>query len=214
MNAPSPGPAGPPPSIVRHSRGVRFLHWSLAVFYIAAIATGFALYWRRLLGWMLPLFGGKSSTIYIHFWAGIGMTVAGLLLFFAWRRRARWTAADSDFVRHLGDYALRPEQTQPPDTGFFNGGQKMYFWSVIVTGALFLVTGLVWSIRYQVPYGLYAVCRTSHRIMGVLMFAALFVHIYKATIGEPGTLRSMLRGTVTLHWARTRRPKWFRDLNG
>jgi formate dehydrogenase subunit gamma len=44
------------------------------------------------------------------------------------------------------------------------------------------------------------------------MLAGLLVHSYKASIGEPGTLRSMIRGTVTLQWARTRRPKWFRDI--
>jgi formate dehydrogenase subunit gamma len=44
------------------------------------------------------------------------------------------------------------------------------------------------------------------------MSAGLLVHIYKATIGEPGTFRSMVSGTVTRQWARSRRPKWYRDL--
>jgi formate dehydrogenase subunit gamma len=44
------------------------------------------------------------------------------------------------------------------------------------------------------------------------MLVGLVVHIYKASIGEPGTLPSMIRGTVTAQWARTRRPKWFREI--
>jgi len=207
-----PKPLSPPKTIIRHSRGVRSIHWSLAACYIPAVLTGFALYWRTLLGWMLPLFGGKYPAIYIHFWTGIGVTLFSLLLFATWRRKAGWTAADTHFVRHVGKYALSSEQEQPPDTGFFNGGQKLYFWSVIASGGIFFVTGLVWAIRDLVPYEVYAVCRTTHRVLGVVMLAGLFVHLYKTTMGEPGTLRSMLRGTVTPQWARLRRPKWFRDL--
>ena len=198
--------------IRRHSGWVRFLHWSLAVVYIAAIATGFALYWEKLLGWLRPYFGGYNQTIYIHFWTGIGLVLFTVLLGFAWRRVARWTAADSEFVRKMPEHALHPERPQPPETGFFNGGQKLYFWAVIVTAVLFLVTGIVWSFRYDVPHNVYAVCRTTHRMLGIVMLVGLLVHIYKASIGEPGTLRSMLRGTVTAQWARTRRPKWFREI--
>jgi formate dehydrogenase subunit gamma len=193
---------------------VRFLHWAMALAYVAAIATGFALYWERLLGWLVPLFGGHELTVYIHFWAGIALTLFGVFLYRAWRRKARWGAADSDFVRHIREHALHSERVQPPDTGFFNGGQKLYFWAVALSGAILLATGLVWSYRYQVSKEVYAVGRTTHRIFAVIMAGGLLVHIYKATIGEPGTFRSMVRGTVSREWARTRRPKWFRDLTG
>lgn len=212
MSNPPPVSAPSAEPIVRHSGPVRFLHWALALFYLALIATGFALYWNSILGWLVPYFGGTALTIYIHLWAGFAMVLFSVLLLLRWRSTMRWTAADSHFVRHLGDYAMRPDQSPPPDTGFFNGGQKLYFWSVVATGVLFLVTGLVWSYRYEVPHAVYAVCRTTHRVLGVIMLAGLAVHLYKATLGEPGTLRSMLRGTVTREWARTRRPKWFRDL--
>jgi formate dehydrogenase subunit gamma len=202
----------PETPVVRHSGGVRILHWSLAVAYVGAIATGFALYWQKLLGWMVPWFGGNAQTIYIHFWTGIGMMFFTVLLGFAWRRVVRWSAVDSEFVRKLPEHALHPGQPQPPDTGFFNGGQKLYFWAVVVSGVVFVVTGIVWCFRSEVPHNVYAICRTTHRVLGVVMLAGLLVHIYKASIGEPGTLRSMLRGTVTMQWARTRRPKWFRDI--
>ena len=208
---PVPTPVSETP-VARHSGWVRLLHWSLAIVYIGAILTGFALYWKKLLGCLVPVFGGNNQTIYIHFWAGIGLVLFTILLGLAWRGVAKWTAADSQFVRQMGEHALHPGRPQPPDTGFFNGGQKLYFWTVIATAVIFLGTGIVWCFRYDVPQDVYAVCRTTHRVLGVVMLAGLLVHIYKASIGEPGTLRSMLRGTVTAQWARTRRPKWFRDL--
>lgn len=208
-----PTPAAPETTIARHSGGVRFLHWSLAVAYVAAIATGFALYWQKLLGWLTPYFGGYNQTIFIHFWAGIALTLFTFLLGIAWKKVARWSTADSEFVRRMPHHIRHAGEPQPTETGFFNGGQKLYLWAVIGSTVIFLITGIVWSFRYQVPHNVYAVCRTTHRVLGVIMFAGLLVHIYKASIGEPGTLRSMLRGTVTAEWARTRRPKWFRERN-
>jgi len=130
----------------------------------------------------------------------------------AWRKKARWTPADSQFVRDMPTHARHPSRQQPEDTGFFNGGQKLYFWAVIWSCVIFLITGIVWAFRYQVPHNVYAVCRTTHRVLGVIMLIGLVVHIYKASIGEPGTLRSMIRGTVTAQWARTRRPLWWREV--
>jgi len=184
----------------------------MAACFIIVMFTGLALYWRSILGWMLPMFGGKETAINLHFWFGLGLGFFTLLLYFAWRAVARWTPADTHFVKHLRQYAASPSQLPPPETGFFNGGQKLYFWSVILSMAVFVVTGVVWWYRKDVPQNVYAVCRTTHRILAVIMSGGLLVHIYKASIGEPGTLRSMIGGTVTREWARIRRPGWFRDL--
>jgi formate dehydrogenase subunit gamma len=207
-------PPSLPDELPRHSGFARTLHGGLAACFILVMATGLTLYWSSILKWAEPYFGGKPSTVNLHFWGGLALTFFTLLLFFLWRRKARWTPTDTHFVRHLRDYAMRPDQSPPPETGFFNGGQKLYFWAVVASGAVLFGTGLVWWFRKDVPHPVYAVCRTTHRVVGVIMSFGLLVHIYKATIGEPGTLRSMLRGTVTREWARTRRPKWFRDLGG
>ncbi|MDB6128483.1 MAG: formate dehydrogenase, gamma subunit [Verrucomicrobia bacterium] len=196
--------------IPRHPAYIRLLHWSMAAVYIPVMATGMGLYWNKILGWILPLFGGKETSINIHFWGGLGMAGLTLLMFLAWRAVSRWTGADTQFVRDLPQHALHPGRPLPADTGFFNGGQKLYFWAVVGTGVLFVVTGLVWWFRKDVPANVYAVCRTTHRILGVTMTAGFFVHVYKGTFGEPGTLRSMIRGTVTAKWAQERRPGWYK----
>lgn len=199
--------------VARHSAAARLIHWAVALAFVVAMATGLALYWRSILGWTLAIYGGKAAAVRLHFWFGIGLTGAGAAMFFLWRRAARWGPADTHFVKHLREYAARPDQSPPPETGFFNGGQKLYFWMVVGSVAVLFATGLVWWWRKEVPHGFYAVCRTTHRVVAVIMSGALLVHLYKATIGEPGTFRSMVRGTVTREWARSRRPKWFRDLN-
>lgn len=209
-------PPDPATEIVRHTFAVRVVHWLIAVAFVAAMVTGLTLYWNSILGWLRPYLGGEQSVIAIHFVAGIGLAILAIPIFFAWRKRMRWTPADSYFVRHLQDHAMRPDQVPPADTGFFNGGQKLYFWAFIASTAWLLVTGLVWWWRREpwMPREVYVVSRTSHRVVAVIMSGALLIHVYKATIGEPGTFASMLKGTVTAAWARLRRPGWFRELGG
>ncbi len=209
-------PSAPATEIVRHSDFVRTVHWLIAVCFLLAVATGFALYWVSILSWMQPFFGGPYGSIGVHFTSGLGLALLTIPIFFAWRKRMRWTATDSYFVRHLREHAMRPEQVPPNDTGFFNGGQKMFFWAFVISTVIFLITGLVWWWRREpwMPPGVYPVCRTTHRVLAVIMTGGLLVHIYKATIGEPGTFASMVKGTVTASWARVRRPGWFRELDG
>jgi len=140
-----PPPAAPvAPEIPRHSRTNRLLHWAMALCFLVAMGTGFALYWH-ILRWTLPLYGGKDSAILLHFWFGLGLGLTTLLVYLVWRTLARWTPADTHFVKHLRKYAASPDQVPPPETGFFNGGQKLYFWSVVVSTALLVVTGVVFA---------------------------------------------------------------------
>jgi len=207
-------PPAPPTEILRHTLSVRVIHWLIAVCFILAMATGLTLYWNSILHWMRPVFGGEHGAIAIHFVAGLALAAFALPIFCLWRKRMRWTPADTYFVRHVKDHAMRPDQLPPADTGFFNGGQKLFFWAFIVSTGYLLVTGLVWWWRREpwMPREVYVVSRTSHRVVSVIMSGSLLIHIYKATIGEPGTFASMVKGTVTSSWARLRRPGWFRDL--
>lgn len=204
----------PEKEIPRHSLTVRVTHWLIALVFVAAMVTGLTLYWNSILWWLRPYLGGEQSAIAIHFVAGLALAVFAIPMFFLWRKKMRWTATDSYFIRHVREHGMSPKQTPPADTGFFNGGQKLYFWAFILSTAWLLVTGLVWWWRREpwMPRQVYVVSRTSHRVVSVIMSGSLLIHIYKATLGEPGTFASMLKGTVTQSWVRLRRPGWLRDL--
>lgn len=207
-------PPDPTTEILRHTLFVRIVHWLIAIAFVAAMVTGLTLYWSSILKWLVPYLGGQHAAIAIHMLGGLALSVLAVPLFSGWRKRMRWTAADTHFIRHLPEHGLKPGQAQPPDTGFFNGGQKLFFWAFILSTAYLLVTGLIWWWRREpwMPKEVYVVARTSHRVVSVIMSGALLIHIYKATLGEPGTFASMIKGTVTTTWARLRRPGWFREL--
>lgn len=207
-------PPDPAPGIVRHTLFVRVVHWLIAIAFVAAMVTGLTLYWNSILWWLRPYLGGEQGAIAIHLVGGLALAVFAVPIFFLWRKRMRWTPTDTYFVRHVKDHALRPDQLPPADTGFFNGGQKLFFWAFILSTAYLLVTGMVWWWRREpwMPKQVYVVSRTSHRVVSVIMSGSLLIHIYKATVGEPGTFASMIKGTVTTAWARLRRPGWLREL--
>ena len=53
-----------------------------------------------------------------------------------------------------------------------------------------------------------------HDATFILFAVALIWHIYLGTAAEPGTFRSMTRGTVTPKWASLHHPGWYRKVVG
>jgi formate dehydrogenase subunit gamma len=50
-----------------------------------------------------------------------------------------------------------------------------------------------------------------HGLMFVCAIMFVLVHVYLGTIGNPGTLESMLWGNVRKNWARHHHPRWYRE---
>lgn len=49
-----------------------------------------------------------------------------------------------------------------------------------------------------------------HAVAAFVLIASIIVHIY-AALWVKGSIGAMVRGTVTLGWARKHHPKWFRE---
>jgi formate dehydrogenase subunit gamma len=79
---------------------------------------------------------------------------------------------------------------------------------------LVLLTGIPLWWPKDFPWRLRQVCIVLHDIGFIFWFVAIVGHIYLGTAAEPGTFRSMTRGTVTRAWARLHHPKWYRDVTG
>ena len=53
-----------------------------------------------------------------------------------------------------------------------------------------------------------------HGLMFVGSIMFVVVHVYVATIGNPGTLEAMLWGRVSRTWAKHHHPKWYKEVTG
>jgi formate dehydrogenase subunit gamma len=200
--------------LLRYPLYTRFLHWSVAIFFILALLTGLAIYSPYLFYFLTPLFGGGAMTRFLHPWFSLGFTLFFVFQFLNWFAPMAWKRADSRFMRHIKEYATNQQKREPEDTGFFNGGQKLYFWAIALSAVLFLVTGIVMWFDDVVSRLVVAISYVIHDLAALVMLGSFIIHVYQATVSEPGTFRSMIKGTVTKSWAWTHHPAWYREVTG
>ena len=200
--------------LLRHPVYTRFLHWSVAIFFVLSLLTGFAIYSPWLFHWITPLFGGGPRTRLLHPWFGLLFEVFFLFQFLNWVAPMAWTAADRRWMKRLRQYATNEESLEAEDVGFFNAGQKLYFWAIAVSWVLFLITGLLMWFSDLTGRWIVAISYVIHDLAALLMLAGFIIHVYEGTAHQPGTFRSMMDGTVTERWALTHHPAWFRAVTG
>ena len=200
--------------LLRHPVYTRILHWSVAICFILALLSGFAIYSSWLFHWLSPLFGGGPTTRLLHPWFGLLFTVFFFFQFLNWFAPMAWTEVDRRWTKGLKDYARNKYLMEREDVGFFNGGQKIYFWAIALSAVLFLITGLLMWFDNLTPRWVVAVSYIVHDLAALLMLAGFIIHVYEGTAHQPGTFRSMINGTVTDRWAWTHHPAWYRAVTG
>ncbi len=200
--------------ILRHPVYTRVLHWSVAIFFLLSLLSGFAIYSPWLYHWLTPLFGGGPMTRLLHPWFSLGFVLFFLLQFLNWLKPMAWGPEDREWMRHMRAYVANEEKLEPESVGYFNGGQKIYFWAIAVSAVLFLLTGI--PMWFPEIFGRIAVAISYvlHDVAALVMLVGFIVHIYEGTASQPGTFQSMTRGTVSNAWAWTLHPAWYRWATG
>jgi len=201
--------------LLRHPVYTRFLHWMVALFFFLALFSGFGIYLPWLFRWFTPIFGGGALAREMHPWFGLGFVTFFGLQSLNWIKPMTWTAADSRWMRNARHIFWGKEKMDPPETGFFNGGQKLQFWEIVGGSVVYLVTGIILWIG-AATFGRWAVAVSYvlHDISALIMLGGIFIHIYLSTIGEPGTFQGMIRGAVSEAWAWTFHPAWYKEVTG
>jgi formate dehydrogenase subunit gamma len=198
--------------IVRHSLSSRVIHWSVALTFFLALLTGMPI-WSPVFGWMAGLFGGLEVCRWLHPWTGAAFALFTVLMLIAW-------AGDMKLEKNewgwLGPKALQYMrfQGEDPDVGKYNGGQKLFFFAMILAMLGLLVTGFVLWFPTYFSRGWAEASMFLHDITFILATIAIVGHIYLGTAAEPGTFGSMIRGTVDKAWARLHHPRWYREVTG
>jgi formate dehydrogenase subunit gamma len=201
--------------LLRHPVYTRFLHWMVALFFFLALFSGFGIYLPWLFRWFTPIFGGGPLSRSLHPWFGLGFVFFFFLQMLNWMKPMVWTQADSRWMRSLGKIVGGKEKMDPPDTGFFNAGQKVQFWEIVAGSVVYLITGIVlWAGARTFGRTAVSVSYVLHDISALIMLGGIFIHIYLSTIGEPGTFQAMTRGAVSEPWAWTFHPAWYKQVTG
>jgi formate dehydrogenase subunit gamma len=199
--------------ILRHPTGERITHWAVAIAFIFLFLSGLAMF-HPFFFWLSFLFGEGQFMRFIHPIAGVAL----VLLFYPYAAQVwkdnRWRPADSAWVKHMWGFMRKDYHAE--DTGKYNAGQKLMFWSMVpIIAALFLTGIVLWQPWFAPAFSptMRRMAGLLHAICAFIMFVGIGVHWY-AAYWTRGSVRAMVRGTVTRAWAKFHHPVWYRKVTG
>jgi formate dehydrogenase subunit gamma len=97
-------------------------------------------------------------------------------------------------------------------SGRFNLGQKLIFWSVILFGAVISLTGyvLMFPLSLTDVNGM-QIMQIVHAAAAGILIAIIIAHIYTGTAGVEGSFSAMGSGKVDVNWARQHHGLWLEE---
>jgi formate dehydrogenase subunit gamma len=204
------------PGIVRYTAGQRVNHWTTAICFVLLACSGLAFFHPAFFP-LVHLFGSPQWARILHPWIGVVMFISFAILASHMWSRNLWEANDTQWLKQLDDEMMNRDDVMP-QIGKYNPGQKLLFFVMIATMALLLLTGIViWRSVFGVwipwPIWLYRTAVLVHAFCAFVLIAGIIVHIY-AALWVKGSIRAMVRGSVTHAWARHHHPRWHREVTG
>jgi formate dehydrogenase subunit gamma len=201
--------------VLRYAFHERLTHWIAAGSYIYLLLTGLAFYTPWCF-WIAAMLGGGQVSRMLHPWAGLIFTGAILKMYAMWSAQMHPTAADKAWWDSIGHY-IRNEDDQMPAAGRYNAGQKLLFWGFIICGLLLLLSGAIlwfpeylpWNLRY-----LRYLAVLIHPSAALLTIGLFLIHIYMSVFAERGAFGSIIRGDVSLAFAKRYHPGWYEEIAG
>ena len=201
-----------PNDLPRYTAAERANHWIVAISFVLLALSGLAFFHPAFFP-LTALFGGGPWARILHPYIGLVMVGA-----FAVMAARFWTLnivqeRDKAWLRSVpklmdGHHDDMPEQDK------YNGGQKLLFWGLVAALAALFVTGLpMWRAWWKLDITLVRAATLAHAVAGAALIGLIILHIY-AAIWTKGSVRAMVRGTVTRAWAWQHHRAWYRRLTG
>jgi len=201
--------------VLRYSFGERLTHWAAAFSYIYLLLTGLAI-WSPWCFWIAAVLGGGQTSRALHPWIGLTFFLAVMRMYSMWSPEMRMTAVDKQWWRSLHHYIQNEDDKMPP-AGRYNAGQKALFWSFFYGAILLLLTGIVLWIPESIPWNLRWLRLVSvflHPVAALATIANFLIHIYMSVFAERGAFGSVIRGDVSLEFAKRHHPGWYEEIVG
>lgn len=190
----------------------RVLHWIVTVSFFTLLLSGVGLYSRLFTGYF-NMFGGGVNAILAHKTAGVIFFLSSICLFLKHLKDvSRFDEDDKEWFKTQGGYFSKGEPHF--NVGKYNPGQKVFALFIGIATLILGATGLFIWFPLTFPRWLVQISLMTHGLLFVGSVMFVIVHIYLATIGNPGTIDAMLYGTVRRKWAMKHHPKWYKEVSG
>ncbi|HSO18733.1 MAG TPA: formate dehydrogenase subunit gamma, partial [Desulfosarcina sp.] len=199
----------------RFNLAERILHWTTAVFFILLAVTGLSMLFGRAA--LIPVIGQGvfaaylQGAMYVHNVSGPLFLACLFIEFVVWVKDNIPSMMDLRWFRNLGGMTGGPR----PHAGKVNGGEKAWFWLMVLAGIGVGITGVLLNFPIWGQTRLtMQIAHIVHTSVAILFVAASFGHIYVGTIGAEGTFEGMWRGRVDAAWARQHQDLWYEKMTG
>lgn len=199
--------------ILRYTFAERLNHWVAAASYLYLAATGLS-FWSPWLFWIAAVLGGGQISRALHPWVGLIFACSVFYMYTLWAGQMRFTPVDREWWKSLQYYITNQDEKMPP-AGRYNAGQKMLFWSFFWGAVVLLLTGLVlwfteylpWSLRW-----LRYLAVLLHPIAALVTIGNFLIHVYMGVFAERGAFGSVIRGDVSMAFAKRYHPGWYKEI--
>jgi formate dehydrogenase subunit gamma len=200
-------------TIRRFSAAERWLHWITAGLFIVMAVSGLSMLFGRAV--LIPVFGLSAFSGYlgiamlVHNYAGPVFLVGVLVEILTWLKFNIPRKIDLVWFKNFGGMTGKGPR---PHAGKINGGEKAWFWILVLAGLGIGATGLILDFpNFGQPRWLMQIAHGIHASLAVLFVAASLGHIYIGTIGAEGTFQGMWRGEVSTAWAKQHADLWYAE---
>jgi formate dehydrogenase subunit gamma len=186
-------------------------HWIMAVSFIILAVTGYGFLFH--LEQLNSVFGNFNIMKNWHNWSGVVFAASLFFTIFNYLPLSlSFGGDDIGWIFKAGGYFSKKASVPPQDR--LNAGQKLLYLIVLVLGTAIAASGfIIWlrpaaaDIRKWV-----LLSHLVHNIGFVMMVTIIPLHVYLATLANPGTFRIMVYGTVPIEWAKKRHAKWVQKM--
>ena len=198
-------------TVTRWSVFERVMHWYVAISFIILTITGLSLMFGRAL--LIPLMGKEGFAAWaalakpIHDYLALPFAAGLFLLLLTWIGKNGLKSYDFEWLRKMG--------RGHPQAGFFNAGEKVFYWLLFIGGVALTVSGF-----YLLFPNLETVRETMqfwhivHAVSGLILIAVALGHMYLGSIGTEGVFEGMVSGEVDEGFAKQHHSLWYEEVKG
>lgn len=202
-------------TVTRWSAFERIMHWYVAISFIILAITGLSLIFGRAL--LIPLMGKEGFAAWaqlakpIHDYLALPFAAGLVLLLLMWIGKNVPRSYDFKWLASLGG-AIGDGH---PPAGFFNAGEKVFYWLLFVGGVALTLSGFfllfpnLETVRESMQFW-----HIIHSASGLFLIAVALGHMYLGSIGTEGVLEGMVSGEVDEGFAKQHHSVWYEEVKG
>ena len=198
--------------VLRFTDFERVLHWILAIVFLFLAITGLILLVGRPL--LIPLFGKPVFSLLAsaskegHNLFGPIFLVSLLMMLYSFARRNIYEKGDLTWLLKGGGFIGKGHVSG----GFFNMGEKSWYWLVILVGLAISISGLILvSPSFGQGRVIMEISHVIHVLGAIILMAVSIGHMYMGSIGTEGSSEAMKSGYVDINWVEAHHDRWAKE---